>query len=805
MCIVAAALAAILMGLPTLRGGFVGGDDHRLVIDHVLVNRPSVEHALKLFTIVHRDLYQPLPLLMFSGEMAVAQSLNLFRSGPQGGAWLFHLTNIVLHALVSVAVFLTVRMLHRRSQPPGPGESDISEAMAIASLAALIFAIHPLNVETVAWVNGRMLLLSTLFALVGVLAFARWLDRGTKLDAVLTLACVVLSALSKVRVGLLLLLLLVALMHGDWRQRRFWPIWLAAGALTAAFAWINVGATSQADLFAEGAEHLLGPRAVRVLLALEHYFLHVVWPVGLTSYYPTPPVVCWSDPETIRAVFVNVVVIGLLGLTALRIPAARWGLAWFFLAIADTLPFVPARNVLAADRYMYLPFPGLLWAIVACGWHLRGALAPRQPVRAGLAVAGAVLAPVLIGLSWYTARWYDNPELKTLRVARVFPDVPRVWERYGWTLYSKDDYEGAIENARRELHHEIPAVQSGAWQLIGMSHFRQGRTDEAIAALQKALEIDPDNDLGSFRLGMVYEEMGRFSDAMTLYEACIRSATSHNPTLHRLARVYRELGRPDDARKMYQHELTNNPYEVSASLALADMDFQEGTPDSLLAAKRRLLELLDWMPENAAARVNLAHLYDSIGDAESARAQYAIAERHGFDSLDQAVFAHDFHERQGRVEPLRSMWAAYLERHPGDPAAMSLFAWTLVLLGDAESARRQIAAIGPPARELPMAQAAVALLAIEDGRDDMVRRLGGQLAVADLPTRHRVLRGLERFDSHQPGRAWTYYLTAVLLRANDQPEATQAFLDLFVQHCPTPTCLEAAKPVRAQEGDSSNP
>src|SRR3990170_2047086 len=82
-------LAAFVMGIPTLRGGFVGGDDHRLVLNHVFVNHPSLAHALQLFTIVHRDLYQPLPLLTFSGEFALANLFHLFDSGVEGGAWLF--------------------------------------------------------------------------------------------------------------------------------------------------------------------------------------------------------------------------------------------------------------------------------------------------------------------------------------------------------------------------------------------------------------------------------------------------------------------------------------------------------------------------------------------------------------------------------------------------------------------------------------------------------------------------------------------------------------------------------------------
>ena len=115
MPVVMVAVAAVVMGLPTLGGSFVGGDDHRLVLNHVLVNHPSVAHALELFTIVHRDLYQPLPLLTFSAEFAAAKALGLFSEGVGGGARLFHLTNIILHAVNAVLVWAVIRRLQERA------------------------------------------------------------------------------------------------------------------------------------------------------------------------------------------------------------------------------------------------------------------------------------------------------------------------------------------------------------------------------------------------------------------------------------------------------------------------------------------------------------------------------------------------------------------------------------------------------------------------------------------------------------------------------------------------------------------
>ncbi|MGB0716452.1 MAG: hypothetical protein ACPGXK_11270, partial [Phycisphaerae bacterium] len=171
-------LAGILMGLPTIRGGFVGGDDRQLVLNHVLVNHPSFEHAIKLFTILHRDLYQPLPLLSFSLEFVVADTLGLLDAGIERAAWLFHLTNIVLHALNGLAVWYAVllwhRILIRRHQTESVNHSTDASAFSVeqtvALLAGLIFVLHPLQAEVVAWLNGRMMLLSTLFAVGSLIA-----------------------------------------------------------------------------------------------------------------------------------------------------------------------------------------------------------------------------------------------------------------------------------------------------------------------------------------------------------------------------------------------------------------------------------------------------------------------------------------------------------------------------------------------------------------------------------------------------------------------------------------------------------
>jgi len=756
--IITVVFAALIMGLPTLRGGFVGGDDHRLVLNHVLVNHPSFSHAVQLFTIVHRDLYQPLPLLTFSAEFAVAALFGLFDEGVEGGAWLFHLTNILLHALNAALVWFTIRRFEPRLGGTG---------LAAATVVALLFAVHPFQVEVVAWVNGRMMLLSTLFALASILTFARWLDGPRTRFAILTLLFVLLSLLSKVRVGLPLLLGLVALIHGHHLRPRFWSLWIPSAVLTGLFVWINIDATASADLFAEGAEHLRGPRLVRVLLALAFYFQHLLWPVGLASYYPTPPEVHWSDPSTLVAAIIVGLGFACLAVLSRISRPCRWGALWFFIAIADTLPFIPARNVLAADRYMYLPIIGLLWCLADVGirtfarWTRRStSKAPQLAVAAGT----LVLVPALVAQSWFTAKWYNTSLLKTGRVADLFPNEPRVWEKLGWCHYQAGDYDQAIESAQHELRFDNTNVRSGALQLMGLSHLRQGKGEEALRLLHYALEVDPGNELGLYRLATAYDDLGRPQEALPFYEAAATAAPLHNPTLHRLAGVYRGLGRTADARAAYEKELANNPYEVPAVLALTELDIERGDGAALTAAHIRLLYLLRDLPDDTRLQINLGVI------------RYHL----------------------GQIEESMNAYKQVLRREPHNATAALNLA-QLALGSDSRRVRASAPVLEGTADTVPMANAALAYAALTEGRfDEAVSRVNTLCRIGDSggEARRLLLSALERYDREQPNVAWTYGLTAALLFADGQTQAAAAFLKLFEAKCDASACREHVQSLR---------
>ena len=342
---------ALVAGLPALQGGFLTGDDYHLVRNHVLVNHPSPAHALKLFTIVHRDLYQPVPLLSFSIDFAIINALGLqpVAEGPRAGAWVFHLTNICLHALNTLLVFWATRRLSGR--------------LAVAGVAAAIFAVHPFAAETIAWINGRMMLLSTCFTLAALIALDRWRERPAWPRGVLTVLFGLLAHISKVSIALPVLALVYPLAQRRWPRRGWWALWAALAVMTAGFTLFAV--VSSGEMFEEAQEEMPGPAAFYVVLALGQYFRQYVIPIGLSPWYPPPAEVNWVGALFVTSALTVLLVAGLALASLRRTRVGVLGLLWFLAAVAPTLPIVPARRALAADRYVYLPNVGIHWIVAS--------------------------------------------------------------------------------------------------------------------------------------------------------------------------------------------------------------------------------------------------------------------------------------------------------------------------------------------------------------------------------------------------------------------------------------------------------
>ncbi|MFQ5490212.1 MAG: tetratricopeptide repeat protein [Phycisphaerae bacterium] len=806
-----------LMGWPALRGEFLSGDDVHLVLDHVLVNHPSITHAVELVTIIHRDLYQPIPMLSFSLDFALIGALGLTPEtiGPAAGAWVFHLTNVLIHAANGVLVLWLFWRLHRR--------------LSVGVVAATLFAVHPYAAEVVGWLNGRMMLLATFFSLASIIALDGYLCRGKWWRAAAALAFVVLAMSSKVRVGLPLLLLIPTLYRRVWPDRRWWSVWLAAALLTAGFTALNIISTAVSEMFQGAAQTLHGSRIVRTVLVLAWYLTHYVWPVGMSPWHPPEKLVLWSHPGLPLAAIVIVCVGLAVAFSWRRSRVGVLGLGWFLATVASTLPLIPSRDVMAADRYVYLPNVGLHWivaalAVQAVTWVVRRYRMPSMGYLAG--AVGAAGAVAVMSYTRVVLSYYESNVAKAGRIAEVYPDEPGVWETLGWAYYREGQYVSAIDKARIDLEKHPKEMACETLQLIGMSEYRLGRVDEALVTLQRAVEADPAFGKTYSRLGLIHYELGDYAQAERYYLKAMELMPEYLPGAEALGHVYRKLNRPDEAARWYERGLELNDFDPVCVMALAEMEMAEG---DYATAIDRFERLLSWQPENTVARTNLGVCYVEVGRTSEAMSAYdeVLRRRPGSvtarlnlaalkagmgdatgavallaEGLRQAptdrrllVAAHDLLASLGRLRESARYWAAALKVEPQAADLAAWYAWTCALAKQWPAGRTAIGAAlkEDPGQSLALAARVLAELADENpeaARVALDRMLAGLMHPPDVARRLRdAVVALGQADPEKP---WPYYFAARLLMAEGQMDQAKLGVEEFVRRCDDPAWQQRA-------------
>jgi len=591
--------AAIVMGAPSLPGAFLRGDDIQLVRDHVLVNRPSLAHFLKLFAVEHRDLYQPVALASFQFDFALVQALGLQPVQPSEvpGVWVFHLTNVLLHGVCAALVCALARR--------------VTGQVAIAAVVGGLFALHPLNVEAVAWINGRMMLLSTLFLLAALLMLERFGERGGVWRGVAVILFAALCHLSKVRPEMPVLLIVPLLVRGQWPARRWWWAWTCASLVTATLILVNLGISS--EMLAAGAEQLHGSRLARSVLALGWYVSRIFVPVGLSPYHPTSPTVDWTHAEIPFAA--TIVALALAGvLVSLRRTRAGWaGALWMLVALAATLPLTSARNLAVAERYMYLPLAGALWPLAV---GLIGA-ARRMP-RVSAPAAGAALAVAMIAASWRTIGYFRNDLAMTGRMAALYSDDPRMRLAHADALLQAGRPAEARGIAEALTHAPQAEIASEAWQCVGQACTLQHEDSAALSAFREAVTVNPDSGLARVRLGRALLRAGDLEEGLSQLEAAAERAPLYNPGLHDLAGAYRRAARTRDAERVYRQILENNPYDPMASAGLGELAIAARHAP---AAVEHLQHAVSLMPHDPRLRALCAWALFLNGDWGAAAAE----------------------------------------------------------------------------------------------------------------------------------------------------------------------------------------
>ncbi len=513
-------LAVFVLYAQTARHAFVDYDTAEyLTANPRVLAGLSLENLRWAFTHVAVANWHPLTLASHMLD------IELFGLAPAG----HHLENAAWHA----ANALLVHVLFVR----------LGLARGVAFVAALVFALHPLRAESVAWIVERKDLLSSFFGLASLLAWLAWSrePRAWRLAAFVTLyACSLLSKAMLVTLPALLLVLEFGVLgRTSWRPRRSDLVVLGCAGLALGVALATLFAQAQAGALEGLATRPIPLRVANALAAYVWYLGHSLWPASLCVHYPLP------QELELGASLLDLALLLALSLAAWRarrrLPLVLTGWLWFLGTLVPVLGLVQVGPQAHADRYTYFPTLGLL---LAAGTIVERELLPRAGARVLAACGGAVVLALGV-LGWrQVSYWRDTETLarRALEVtrdnavacellgdvyanrgrqvealpylreaARLAPLDARVRANLGGTLLRT----GALDEAEGELVRasELGPARWQTWSLLGGLHLARGRADAALAALDRAAALEAGVAGVWLNRGRALEALGRLQEA----------------------------------------------------------------------------------------------------------------------------------------------------------------------------------------------------------------------------------------------------------------------------------------------------
>ncbi|MCC6795676.1 MAG: tetratricopeptide repeat protein [Candidatus Hydrogenedentes bacterium] len=527
---VAVFAAAVAAHVFCSQSGFVDYDDD----DYVFLN-PHVSAGLSLdnvrwaFTTGHAANYHPLTWLSHMLDVSIWQL------EPRG----HHITNLVLHALNSLLVFvLLLRMTHRAPE---------------SWAAALIFAVHPLHVESVAWVSERKDLLCAFFMLMTLLAYTRYTLRRSIVNyGLLAFAflCALLSKPMAVTLPFVLLLLdywplqrMNDVAQGDTFPLRARRLVLEKAPLFAMAALLCV--VTYFVQWRGGAMNAFYqmPIAARIENALVAYVLYLwklFWPFNLSPIYPLPEGgrAAW---QVLLAGLLLIGVTGVLWMRRKRAPFALMGWLWYLGILVPAIGIVQVGFAAMADRYMYLPMTGVLVAVIWSGSDmLRGFDSERT--RSTVFAFGFILVAGLAALSHkQTAIWKVSESLFKHAIA-VTKDNAEAHAHLGVAYLRQNRPADAIAPFEQAVAFR-PGLKE-AHTGLGVAFRMTGEPERAILSHQASLKIDPNQPIVYANLGVAYEDVRNYAEAERNLREAIRLDPSLASARSALNRVLQAQGKP---------------------------------------------------------------------------------------------------------------------------------------------------------------------------------------------------------------------------------------------------------------------
>jgi len=526
-------VATLLTYAGCLQNGFVNFDDDRYVVTNPHVRQGICASGIVwAFSTSYFANWHPLTWL------SLELDTTLFGPKPSG----YHATNLLLHCANTLLLF---RLLSR-----------MTGAVGASAAVAGFFAVHPLHVESVAWIAERKDVLSGLFFLLALWAYHRYVLSPSCQRYFVILSTYAIGLTAKPML-VTLPFVLVLLDHWPLGRLRINLRCLAEKGPLLAMSLVSCVVTYRVQQLGgavQSAEHLsFATRLSNIPLAYVEYLAKTVWPARLAVYYPlshgTTPV---AEASVAAALLLTLTCAAVFSLR--RRPYLSVGWLWWLGMLVPVIGIVQVGGQAYADRYMYLPMIGLLIAVV---WGARElAVWSATPRWLTVGLAAALLMGCTLMTRWQVGYWHDSVSLWQHAVDATAPN-PVALNSLGVALAETGRPQQAVAWFERGL--ALEPDDERCHQNLALALVALRRFDESLDHFQHVLRVNPDNALAQFNAGVLVERTGQHAAAIEHFRRALAVDPNYWRAHLQLGRVLLKTGETRLGKQHLNEALRLNP------------------------------------------------------------------------------------------------------------------------------------------------------------------------------------------------------------------------------------------------------
>ncbi len=527
-------------------------------------------------------------------------------------AYPFHLVNLLLNVGVTLLVFWVARRLFRQDAP--------------ALIAAVLFALHPIHTEAVAWIAAVTDLEVTFFYLLTFALFL-WLPtkgggRSEKIELAMVVSFV-LTLLSKEQ-SLTFPLLATVYEHfyredrsqTSWSQKvaRYGALWL----MDLAYVLLRVRFLGAFAPQEQMSSLTLTQIFLSGIALVGKYLGKLLWPVHLCAYYVFHKSASWSDPRVLAGVLGLLISAVVFMQLWKRERIVSFGLVWMFVTLSPVLDARLLAGNVFAERYLYLPSVGFAWCFGWLAAHLWQALQGRPLARWGLAFASASVAALCFMRIVKRNRVWRNDIVLYTETLKVSPTATHIRNNLGTVYWNRGEFARSAEQWRLilDLTPDDPIARSN----LGLFYTNEKRYRKAARCFRQAMHLKPNYTDPHTNLGNVYEKEGKLAQAELQFEAAAILSPFLPSTHNDLAKIYLKEGKLRLAKEQYQASLSAQRNE-EGYYGLGEIQLREG---NLAAAEQNFQRAVALNPFDSRAHFALAKVALASGDPATALREYQL-------------------------------------------------------------------------------------------------------------------------------------------------------------------------------------